>query len=232
MSCAKQVSGERAATLVRSGMVVGMGTGSTAAYFVKALGKRVREEGLSIRGIPTSTATRDLALAEGIPLVALDEVEAIDLTVDGADEIGPELALIKGGGAALLWEKIVASASREMVVIADAGKHLRALGRFPLPVEVVPLGWTRVRDRLAALGATVTLRTRADGQTLVTDGGHWILDAHFGRIEDPAALARAIDGMVGVVEHGLFVGLARRALLGHDDGSVVELGRGAPEDGS
>lgn len=223
MSHAKRTSGERAATLVTDGMVVGMGTGSTAVYFVKALAARVRDEGLRIRGIATSSATRALAEQEGIPLVALDDVAAVDLTVDGADEIGPGLALIKGGGAALLWEKIVASASRQMVVIADVGKVVPTLGRFPLPVEVMPLGWTRVRDRLSALGAQVSRRDQPDGSPLVTDGGHWILDARFGRIEDPAALARTIDGMTGVVEHGLFVGLAQRALIGRDDGTVTEL---------
>lgn len=226
MSEGKAAAGARAATLVRSGMAVGLGTGSTAVHFVRALAARVRTEGLELRAVPTSRATRELAAAEGLTLVDLDEVGTLDLTVDGADEIGPELALIKGGGGALLWEKIVASASREMVVIADASKVLPALGRFPLPVEVMPLGWTRVRARLLELGAqSVERRAGAGGAPFVTDGGHWILDARFGRIPDPAALARALDAIVGVVEHGLFVGLARRALVGHDDGSVVELGR-------
>lgn len=224
MSRAKQAAGEQAALLVQPGWTVGLGTGSTAAFLVKALGRRVREEGLVFRGIPTSTATRDLALAEGLTLVSLDEVGVVDLTIDGADEIDPALSLIKGGGGALLWEKIVASASRELVVIADAAKLVRTLGHFPLPIEVVPTGWTHVRERVRALGAEVMLRKRADESPFVTDGGHYIIDAWFKRIAAPAALATELDRIVGVVEHGLFVGLAQRALIGQDGGAVVELG--------
>ena len=224
MSRAKQAAGEYAARLVEPGQTVGLGTGSTAAFLVKALGRRVREEGLVFRGIPTSTATRELALAEGLTLVSLDDVGVVDLTIDGADEIDPALALIKGGGGALLWEKIVASASRELVVIADAAKLVRVLGHFPLPIEVVPTGWTHVRERVRALGAEVMLRKRADESPFVTDGGHYIIDAWFKRIAAPAALSSELDRIVGVVEHGLFVGLARRALIGQDDGAVVELG--------
>jgi ribose 5-phosphate isomerase A len=224
VSRAKQAAGEYAARLVEPGWTVGLGTGSTAAFLVKALGRRVREEGLDFRGIPTSTATRELALSEGLTLVSLDEVATVDLTIDGADEIDPALALIKGGGGALLWEKIVASASRELVVIADAAKLVRVLGHFPLPIEVVPTGWTHVRERVRALGAEVMLRKRADESPFVTDGGHYIIDAWFKRIAAPAALASELDRIVGVVEHGLFVGLAQRALIGQDDGAVVELG--------
>jgi ribose 5-phosphate isomerase A len=224
VSRAKQAAGEYAARLVEPGWTVGLGTGSTAAFLVRALGRRVREEGLVFRGIPTSTATRELALSEGLTLVSLDEVATVDLTIDGADEIDPALALIKGGGGALLWEKIVASASRELVVIADAAKLVRVLGHFPLPIEVMPTGWTHVRERVRALGAEVMLRKRADESPFVTDGGHYIIDAWFKRIATPAALATELDRIVGVVEHGLFVGLARRALIGQDDGAVVELG--------
>lgn len=224
MSRAKQAAGEYAARLVEPGWTVGLGTGSTAAFLVRALGRRVREEGLVFRGIPTSTATRELALSEGLTLVSLDEVATVDLTIDGADEIDPALALIKGGGGALLWEKIVASASRELVVIADAAKLVRVLGHFPLPIEVMPTGWTHVRERVRALGAEVMLRKRADESPFVTDGGHYIIDAWFKRIAAPAALATELDRIVGVVEHGLFVGLARRAMIGQDDGAVVELG--------
>ena len=224
MSRAKQAAGEYAARLVEPGWTVGLGTGSTAAFLVRALGRRVREEGLVFRGIPTSTATRELALSEGLTLVSLDEVATVDLTIDGADEIDPALALIKGGGGALLWEKIVASASRELVVIADAAKLVRVLGHFPLPIEVMPTGWTHVRERVRALGAEVMLRKRADESPFVTDGGHYIIDAWFKRIAAPAALASELDRIVGVVEHGLFVGLAQRALIGQDDGAVVELG--------
>ena len=224
MSRAKQAAGEYAARLVEPGWTVGLGTGSTAAFLVRALGRRVREEGLVFRGIPTSTATRELALSEGLTLVSLDEVATVDLTIDGADEIDPALALIKGGGGALLWEKIVAAASRELVVIADAAKLVRVLGHFPLPIEVVPTGWTHVRERVRALGAEVMLRKRADESPFVTDGGHYIIDAWFKRIEAPAVLAAELDRIVGVVEHGLFVGLAQRALIGQDGGAVVELG--------
>jgi len=224
VSRAKQAAGEYAARLVEPGWTVGLGTGSTAAFLVRALGRRVREEGLVFRGIPTSTATRELALSEGLTLVSLDEVATVDLTIDGADEIDPALALIKGGGGALLWEKIVAAASRELVVIADAAKLVRVLGHFPLPIEVVPTGWTHVRERVRALGAEVMLRKRADESPFVTDGGHYIIDAWFKRIEAPAVLAAELDRIVGVVEHGLFVGLAQRALIGQDGGAVVELG--------
>jgi len=223
MTKAKESAAIRAAAMIESGMVVGLGTGSTAAYLVEALGRRVRDEGLSIRGVPTSTATRDQASKAGIPLVGLDDVRGIDLTVDGADEIGPGLALLKGGGGALLWEKIVAAASRRMIVIADAGKVVPKLGKFPLPVEVMPLGWTVVSRKLESLGGPASLRVRGDGTTWVTDGGHWILDARFGTIDDPRALASTLDGTVGVVEHGLFVGMASLALIGNDDGSVEEI---------
>jgi len=219
----KRAAAARAVALVEPGMRLGLGTGSTARHFVELLGARVRE-GLDVVGVPTSEATRADAERWGVPLTTLDEAPDLDLTVDGADEIAPDLTLIKGGGAALLREKIVAFASRRMVVIADESKYVEALGRFPLPLEVVPfgLGATRraVEAALAAEGcpAPALLRRGADGHALVTDGGHWILDAALGHIADPAAVAARLSAIPGVVEHGLFVGLAGAALLAGPSG--------------
>lgn len=222
----KRAAAERALDYVRDGMRLGLGTGSTAAHFVTLLGERVAK-GLKVVGVPTSSATRELALRLAIPLTTLDDTPELDLTVDGADEVGPELMLIKGGGAALLYEKIVAAASREMVVIADAGKRVDTLGRFPLPVEVVPFGLTATRAAVIAAGqklgltGTVTPRRKADGALFPTDGGHYILDCAFGAIPDPPALARALASIPGVVEHGLFIGLATRAVLTGPNGTDI-----------
>ncbi|MDR3508262.1 MAG: ribose-5-phosphate isomerase RpiA [Caulobacteraceae bacterium] len=216
----KRIAGEAAAELVETGMVVGLGTGSTAAWFVKALAAR----GLSdIRGVPTSTATEALALELGLKLTSLDEVQHIDLTVDGADEIGPGLSLIKGGGAALLREKLVWEASARCVVIADAAKSVPVLGAFPLPIEVVAFGHKttliRLNEALRACGLDVTPRLRVkDGQMVATDGGNLIYDAACGAIPDPARLAEALKRVTGVVDHGLFLGLADEALIGQDAG--------------
>ncbi|HZH53331.1 MAG TPA: ribose-5-phosphate isomerase RpiA [Microvirga sp.] len=225
----KRAAGERAAALVTDGMRVGLGTGSTAAHFVAALGQRVRD-GLDIVGVPTSEATREQAQREGIPLTTLEDTPELDLTVDGADEIDDELRLIKGGGGAHLREKIVASASRRMIVIADGSKHVGTLGRFPLPIEVVPFGLrvteTAIGKILESLGMTSDLRLRkaANGTPFVTDGGHYILDAHLGRIEKPNVLASTLNNIPGVVEHGLFLGLATGAILATGEG-LVELGQ-------
>lgn len=219
----KKAAGEAAAALVESGMVVGLGTGSTAAWFVRALAERR----LDIVGVPTSQATADLASSLGIRLGELGETRGIDLTVDGADEIGPGLALIKGGGAALLREKLVWEASASCVVIADAAKNVKMLGKFPLPIEVVAFGHKttalRICDALAEcdIGVAPMLR-RKDGEPVRTDGGNLIYDVHCGRIEEPAALAAALKSVTGVVEHGLFLDLADRALLGTPQG-VAEL---------
>ena len=219
----KQAAARAAVEHVQPGMVVGLGTGSTAAHVVRFLGERVAA-GLDVRGVPTSDATRLLAERAGIPLVALDEVEAVDLTIDGADEIGRGLALIKGGGAALLHEKIVWSASRRVIVVADFGKLVERLGAFPVAVEVIPLGHRHAARRLEALGARVTRRERP-GSVYVTEEGNHILDCAFGTIADPASLASRIDGITGVVEHGLFVGLATMAIVGMGDGArVIERG--------
>ena len=216
----KRISGEAAAELVEPGMVVGLGTGSTAAWFVKALAARK----LDIRGVPTSEATANLARELGIPLAALDDVKSIDLTVDGADEVGPGLSLIKGGGAALLREKLVWEASKRCVVIADAAKHVKALGKFPLPIEVVRFGHIHTGQRLADIAAEFDLlppRLRmADRGIVVTDGGNVIYDMPSSVIAEPAALAAALKAVTGVVDHGLFLDLADEALLGTDQGVV------------
>jgi len=219
----KRAAGEAAAALVASGMVVGLGTGSTAAWFVRALAARK----LDIVGVPTSQATADLAASLGVRLGELGETKGIDLTVDGADEIGPGLSLIKGGGAALLREKLVWEASKSCVVIADAAKNVKTLVKFPLPIEVVAFGHKTTANRICDafaecdLGIVPVLRQK-DGAPVRTDGGNLIYDAHCGRIEEPAALAAALKSVTGVVDHGLFLDLADRALIGTPDG-VVEL---------
>ena len=215
----KELAGRAAARLVRDGDVVGLGTGSTAYFGVVAIGERVRA-GLKIVGIPTSDATADLARKLGIPLSTLDEHQTIDITIDGADEIDPSLNLIKGGGGALLREKIIATASKKMVVVADSTKIVRVLGKFPLPVEIIPFAQAILEKKIGALGAACKLRMKADGQPFVTDEGHRILDCSFGKITDPAALARVLNEMPGVVEHGLFIGLARLAVIGRGNTAV------------
>src|ERR1700755_2446993 len=195
---------------VKPGMKLGLGTGSTAKYFVELLAERVHK-GLSVIGVPTSEATRALAEKVGVPLTTLDETPELDMTIDGADEIGPDLSLIKGGGGALLREKIVAAASGRMVVIADESKWVPVLGRFPLPVEVMPFGLAATKRAVEAACAAAgspgpsAVRQGRDGHAFVTDGGHWILDARLARIADPAALAARLSPIPGVVEHGLFI---------------------------
>ncbi len=220
----KRLAGEAAAALVESGQVVGLGTGSTAAHFVTALAARK----LDIVGVPTSEATAVLARSLGIKLTELDAVKAIDITVDGADEIGPGLALIKGGGGALLREKLVWEASNRCVVIADAAKVVKTLGAFALPIEVVAFGHKatsrRICDVLADHDIAMPPRLRMrDGKPFVTDSGNHIYDVDCAAIEQPAVLADALKGITGVVEHGLFLDLADVALVGGVDGSVGEV---------
>ena len=217
----KELAGRAAAELVVSGNIVGLGTGSTAYFAVVALGERVKS-GLKIIGIPTSVATAELARAVNIPLSTLDEHPEIDITIDGADEVDPQLRLIKGGGGALLREKIIAAASKKMVVVADSSKVVPALGKFPLPVEIIPFAEVVLEKKITALGASCKLRNRADGTAFVTDEGHHILDCSFGKIADPPALARSLNEMPGVVEHGLFIGIAKLALVGKGS-TVVEI---------
>src|ERR1017187_5358309 len=217
----KELAGRAAAELVRDGDIVGLGTGSTAYFTVLALGERVRT-GLTMVGIPTSNATAELARAVGIPLATLDQHPVIDIDIDGADEIDPKLNLIKGGGGALLREKVIAAASKKMVVIADSAKLVPVLGKFPVPVEIVSFARAVVEKKIASLGATTKLRTRPDGSPYHTDNGNQILDCSFGKIEDPPALARILRDIPGVVEHGLFIGLAKLALIGKEN-SVEEI---------
>ena len=226
----KRQAAARALEEVRDGMQLGLGTGSTAKHFVELLGERVAA-GLKVIGVPTSEATRADAERCGVPLTTLDEVDHLDITVDGADEIDPELNLIKGGGGALLREKIVAAASDRMIVIADDTKWVPTLGKFPLPVEVIPfgLGATRraIEKAFAECGVSGQMAVRKakggdkDGHVFVTDGGHWIVDAQLGRIPDPVGLAKALSAIPGVVEHGLFIGLASSAVLAGGGGIRV-----------
>ena len=225
-----------AADEVRSGMTVGLGTGATAEAVVRELGRRVAA-GLTITGVPTSARTERLARDLGIRLRSLDEVERIDLGIDGADEIDPRLDAVKGRGGALLHEKLVAFACADYLLVAAAEKLVAQLGaRVPLPVEVVPFGWRHTAVRLAALGCRATLRPApaAGGGSgdpaapFVTDGGHHVLDCDTGPIADPTALAAALKATPGVVEHGLFLGLARRALIAEPDGTVRRIDRGPP----
>jgi len=224
----KRQAAARAVEQVQDGMKLGLGTGSTAKHFVELLGERVKA-GLKVIGVPTSEATRADADRCGVPLTTLDQVDRLDITVDGADEIDPNLQLIKGGGGALLREKIVAAASDRMIVIADDSKWVETLGRFPLPIEVIPfgLGATRVAIEAAfaanGVSGQMDVRKGKDGHAFVTDGGHWIVDAHLSRIPDPPGLALSLNVIPGVVEHGLFIGLARTAVLAGSQGiRVVE----------
>jgi ribose 5-phosphate isomerase A len=219
----KEAAARASLQFVKDGYVLGLGTGSTAKYFIQLLGEKVKN-GLRVRGIPTSARSRDLATSLGIPLTTFDECQEIDVTVDGADEFDPQLRLIKGGGGALLREKIVASASKQMVVVTDASKQVERLGKFPLPVEVIGFAQALVAKRIEALGADVRIRTGADGKTYITDEGHHILDCRFGEIRDADELSRELSEMPGVVEHGLFIGLASVVLMARG-GEVVEVRR-------
>jgi len=222
----KKQAAARALELVQPGMRLGLGTGSTAKHFVDLLGVKVAG-GFDVLCVATSEVTQAQALSLGIPMSTLDETPELDLTVDGADEVDAEMRLIKGGGAALLREKIVAAASARMVVIADDGKLVQRLGRFPLPIEVVPFGLEATRRAvvaaIAASGAAgdLVLRRRPDGEVLLTDGGHYILDAHLGVIAEPERLAQALNVVPGVVEHGLFIGLASGAILAGAGGLTI-----------
>lgn len=224
----KRQAAARALEQVRDGMKLGLGTGSTAKHFVELLGERVKA-GLKVVGVPTSEATRADAERCGVPLTTLEEVDHLDLTVDGADEIDPNLELIKGGGGALLREKIVAAASDRMIVIADESKWVETLGRFPLPIEVIPFGLGATRRAIEAafaengVSGEMDVRKAKDGHAFVTDGGHWIIDARLGRIPNSPKLAASLSSIPGVVEHGLFIGLARTAVLAGPQGiRVVE----------
>lgn len=223
----KREAARHALTQVHDKMRLGLGTGSTARHFVDLLGLRMKQEGLQIIAVPTSDATREQARSLGIPLTTLDETPELDVTVDGADEIDPDLNLIKGGGGAHLREKMVALASKKLIIIADETKRVARLGRFPLPLEVMSFGLastqTRLQAVLAAHGCTspLTLRKKADGSLFLTDSGNLILDAECGAIASASALAQALDAVTGLVEHGLFIGLAKTAILATSSGIEV-----------
>jgi len=219
----KEAAARASLRFVKDGQVVGLGTGTTAARFIQLLGEQVKN-GLRIRGIPTSDRSREQAASLGIPLTTLDECQQIDVDVDGADEFDPELSLIKGGGGALLREKIVASASKQVVIVADATKRVPVLGRFPLPVEVIKFAQALVTKKIEALGAAVELRRDASGKPFVTDENNHILDCRFGQIRDADGLARKLSDMPGVVEHGLFIGMASVVLVANGS-EIVELRR-------
>lgn len=208
----KEAAARASLSYVRDGQIVGLGSGSTATIAIRLLAERVRA-GLKIQGIPTSIASRDLAAELGIPLTTFEAYQQIDVTIDGADEFDPRLNLIKGGGGAMLREKIVASASKQMVVVTDSSKQVATLGKFPLPVEVIGFAEPLVAKKLTDLGARVVRRQDASGKAYLTDEGHHILDCHFGQIQDPVALNTKLCDLPGIVEHGLFVGMASVVLM-------------------
>ncbi len=228
MSASKRAAGRRAADVVETGQDVGLGTGSTVFFALERLGERIRDEGLVIRGVPTSVDTETKAREFGIPLATLDEVERFDVTIDGADEIDGDYAMIKGGGGALLREKVVAAATEHMVVVVGPEKVVGTLGTtFDLPVEVVPFARAAVERGIRALGGAPKLR-EAGAAAYLTDNGNQILDVHFeSGISDAAQLELALDAIPGVVESGLFINLARTLVIGHDDGSADLRKKGA-----
>jgi len=217
----KQQAAERALAFVEPGMTVGLGSGTTATLWIKLLGEKVRDQGLKIRAIASSDDSEKLGKSYGIPFTSFDETRTLDLTVDGADEVAPGLALIKGGGGKLLREKIVASASKRFVVVVDQSKVVEKLGRFPLPVEVIQMAEPLVSAELSELGFTPKVRTNKDGSPYITDEGNLILDCSGMLIDDPKAMAEKLDSIVGVVEHGLFLGMAKVVLVA-GEGGVVE----------
>jgi len=223
---AKFVAAKRAVEFIEDGMKVGLGTGSTAAWMVRCLGELIRDSGMKVSGVPTSSRTADLARKVGIRVISLDEAKWLDLTIDGTDEFDPELCLIKGGGGALLQEKIVATASDRMVVITDATKQVDRLGAFPLPVEVVPFGWQTTKalveetlSGLDVLGQDATLRLNGDS-AYVTDEGNYIVDLHLHRIANPRQVSLVLNQIPGVVENGLFIDICDVVVIGHGDGRV------------
>ena len=216
----KQLSAEAACNYVKDGMIVGLGTGTTAEFAVRKIGKLVRK-GLSIRGIPTSNRTKELAEAEGIPLIDFSESMFIDLTIDGADEIDGNLNMIKGGGAALLQEKIVASVSKAEIIVVNKSKLVDQLGAFPLPVEVIPFGWQVVFNQLESLHGNPDLRLNK-GQPQVTDQGNYIIDCHFRKIENPKLLEHQLNMIPGVVENGLFINLCTKMILADGEQLIVK----------
>jgi ribose 5-phosphate isomerase A len=217
----KKQAGEKAVEYIDDGMIVGLGTGSTVEYTIRKLGKLVRD-GLKIKGIPTSVHTQRIAKKEKIPLTTLEENPAIDLTIDGADEVDPDLNLIKGGGGALVREKIIAFNSKKVIIVIDDSKIVKALGiDFPLPVEVVKFGWTSTKKTLEKIGCNVELRRVMENEPYITDNSNYILDCEFDRITEPAKLEIDINNIPGVVENGLFIDLANQVIVGGKQGILT-----------
>ncbi len=220
----KKKLGSYALRFAATHSLIGLGTGSTVYWLIQALAKEV-EQGRELKIVPTSIQTSQLAQQAGIDILSLNEIDTLPVTIDGADEVDPHLQLIKGGGGALLQEKMVAAASKQLIVIADETKLVQQLGAFPLPVEVIPSGWKQVQKRIEQWGnGRASLRNKSD-QIFVTDNGHYILDCHFGAINDPAALDRQLKDLPGVVETGLFINRASKAIIGYANGEIKEITR-------
>ncbi len=218
----KKLVGTYAAQFVEQDSVIGLGTGSTVYWLLQELGNRI-QQGLRFTAVPTSTQTLTIGRELGIQFTELNSVDELSITIDGADEADPQLQLIKGGGGALLQEKMVAAATKKLIIIADHTKVVDTLGKFPLPVEVIPFGWKHVQKHIASLGCgKVVLRTK-NNETYITDNHNYILDCWFNKIEDAAALNIALNGIPGVVENGLFINMAKEVIAGYPDGSIVTL---------
>lgn len=219
----KKEVGEKAVEYVKDGMIVGLGTGSTVYYFISKLGELV-EQGLSIKGVPSSKQTEKIAIELGIPLVSFHEIDQIDVSIDGADEVNPELHLIKGGGGALLREKIIAKAAKTFIVVADSQKYVETLGTFPLPIEVVPFGYEMTMKYIRELGGKPTLRN-SGGTPFLTDNGNYMIDSSFQEINQPEVLEKNLNLLPGVVDNGLFVGMADAVITIMDNKLVTKVRR-------
>ncbi|OGL43056.1 MAG: ribose 5-phosphate isomerase A [Candidatus Schekmanbacteria bacterium RBG_13_48_7] len=217
----KQVAGEAAAQFIKPGMIVGLGTGSTANFAISKLGELVKNENLNIKGVPTSQASENLAKEVGIPILSLGDVEFVDVTIDGADEIDGEYRMIKGGGGALLREKMVASVTKKEIIVVGPGKEVEILGKFPLPVEIIKFGWDFIQKRIAKLGCVPELRLK-NGRPFITDNGNYILDCQFGSIQNPEQLEENLNRIPGVVENGLFIGLAHVLVIGTEEKAIIK----------
>jgi len=218
---AKKLTGEKAAEYIEDGMTIGLGTGSTAYYSIKKVGEMVRN-GLQVKAVPTSKETAQLAAEEGIELIELADVESLDLTIDGADEVDPDFNLIKGGGGALLREKIVASATEKLIIVVDESKLVSHLGAFPLPIEITPFSWQYTKKMVEKFSCSSEIR-KEDGKIFITDNGNYILDCDFGKIKDPVKLAVELNKLPGVVENGIFAEMAEVVVVGYNDGNVEVL---------
>ena len=221
---AKQFAAAKAVSFVENDMVVGLGTGSTAYWAIEMIGDKVKKGELKIKAIATSKRSEDQAMSLGIPILSFSEIDQIDITIDGADEVDDQMNLIKGGGGALLREKIVASNSKELIIIVDEKKMVKHLGKFGLPVEIVILGWEKTFEKLKSLGCIPTLRME-NIQPFMTDNNNYIVDCAFGEIENPTSLHESINSIVGVVENGLFIRMASKVIVGFENGEVREESR-------